>query len=1154
MNRDDAVAILRALRQRPHEPPASFDAVSRCVLGGWPRDFTGLLAEPKHLDRRGEVACPRDWHLAGLEAALGEGRHGTSPELLARVQYHAAWLAFLGSGLAEDRPLVSLVIPTYNRGWLIDSLLENCFQQTYGNLEIIVVDDGSTDGSEERLRAYGDRITTIRQENSGVSCARNAGIGIARGEFVHFLDSDNLIHPRHIAKKVAAFAAIPDTIFCTSDALNVSLFGATPALAPIDPFRPDENGAPPPTDLLDFILARGTPFLVSATTLPRFALLRDAPAFDPDLRRGEDTRYWFKLAVSGARITHIPHPLLFRMRMTDSLTYKAQVERNLRPRIRQCIDLLQRPDLWPQLAEFLSRRWVVRHFSGLAMRSVGDAAGNEEIASLLRAVGELPETATPSALSPLPLLAFLQMLCLHQEKSAQDQPFWQALRSAAVDAMARATPIGAADAALWRERADALGRSDLFSQVICTDVEPLPSAELTRRAAQGAEFLRDLPSSDGAGSRVAEPPVRSGPRPAATLILPVHGGRKAARMTLASCKRQSVAGRLEIIVVENRPDRVPKWLAEHPDIRVITARNVADAYARGVGATTSQFVRFLRPGDRLGSRALARQLKAASRGERGAVVIEMDAEEASHRPFLSFADLVGKGAPPPLSAMLLPMLLLKQIGGIDRVLGNAFEQRFQFRLLAENVPCVPVRTRSRPGKAHKADRGQKVALAALANLLGCLGDRHLWRHIPAVVGPLRIVDLAKPGPTRPLIGRTCEILHRDIVAMANRSDDPGVLAAWTLTLIGLASTSQRPADHPDEVRRLAAAIREAASGARLDAEAVVTLSQAAASCAADVQRWTTRARAAADSAPPGSPLQLAVRRFEQALLEAAASPAETGPAEDAGPSPVLPASAPSSITDSVDVRSFWRLAATDSSVFAGFRRHPMTRRVTEIDFPTGCQYAEGLLRTAPHYREALGEFARNDSVGSPIQYDFPELGRLSSATVRHMKFLADLEALFGSLDGMNIVEIGGGWGGQCRLVKSRFKPASYTIFDLPEMAMLARRYLSALGVDDVVFRQPHEEAPAGSPDLVVSNYAISEMPQVEQDRYMARIAHATRGYVVYNAASLRERVLRHTGQDPYTAAEFAGRISGAVIELQWPLLVDRDRTKETALVRWDRSG
>ncbi len=80
-----------------------------------------------------------------------------------------------------SRTKVSVVIPTYNRAHCVGEAIESVLAQTYKDFEIIVVDDGSTDNTAEVLARFGDRIRVIRQENSGVSAARNAGIRAASG-------------------------------------------------------------------------------------------------------------------------------------------------------------------------------------------------------------------------------------------------------------------------------------------------------------------------------------------------------------------------------------------------------------------------------------------------------------------------------------------------------------------------------------------------------------------------------------------------------------------------------------------------------------------------------------------------------------------------------------------------------------------------------------------------------------------------------------------------------------------------------------------------------------------------------------------------------------------------------------------------------------
>lgn len=100
-------------------------------------------------------------------------------------------------------PLVSVIIATYNYGRYITRALDSVLFQTYPNIEVVVVDDGSTDDTCSILSAtYGNRISYIRQANRGAAAARNAGISISRGEYIAFLDADDRYRPENIALKV----------------------------------------------------------------------------------------------------------------------------------------------------------------------------------------------------------------------------------------------------------------------------------------------------------------------------------------------------------------------------------------------------------------------------------------------------------------------------------------------------------------------------------------------------------------------------------------------------------------------------------------------------------------------------------------------------------------------------------------------------------------------------------------------------------------------------------------------------------------------------------------------------------------------------------------------------------------------------------------
>ena len=121
------------------------------------------------------------------------------------------------ASVGDISPLVSVIIPTCNRGWIVGEAVDSVLAQDYPHCELIVVDDGSTDDSEAILNAYGDRIRLLRQSNRGVSAARNAGIRSAAGELIAFLDSDDLWLPSKLSRQVAFFREHPDAVACQTE-------------------------------------------------------------------------------------------------------------------------------------------------------------------------------------------------------------------------------------------------------------------------------------------------------------------------------------------------------------------------------------------------------------------------------------------------------------------------------------------------------------------------------------------------------------------------------------------------------------------------------------------------------------------------------------------------------------------------------------------------------------------------------------------------------------------------------------------------------------------------------------------------------------------------------------------------------------------------
>jgi len=110
--------------------------------------------------------------------------------------------------------LVSVIIPTYNRAHVICQAIDNVFEQTYKNIELIVIDDGSTDDTQAALHNYGNRIRVVTQANAGPAAARNRGIEASRGEIIAFQDSDDLWKPTKLERQVTLLERLDRSVPC----------------------------------------------------------------------------------------------------------------------------------------------------------------------------------------------------------------------------------------------------------------------------------------------------------------------------------------------------------------------------------------------------------------------------------------------------------------------------------------------------------------------------------------------------------------------------------------------------------------------------------------------------------------------------------------------------------------------------------------------------------------------------------------------------------------------------------------------------------------------------------------------------------------------------------------------------------------------------
>ena len=202
--------------------------------------------------------------------------------------------------MSDDAATVSVIIPTYNRARSIAEAIDSVLAQTVPAHEIIVVDDGSTDETPAILAAYGDRIIVIRQENCGVSAARNAGIARATGEWIGFLDSDDLWLPERLEVFQRDWRAA-DQDFIAHQA-NMRFIGKDYVwnMFEIVDFKFPINHALHVEKPFILALKSASPVI----TIVRRTEMTHAPFFDVDVNFGEDRLAFSRLALSGPwRIT-----------------------------------------------------------------------------------------------------------------------------------------------------------------------------------------------------------------------------------------------------------------------------------------------------------------------------------------------------------------------------------------------------------------------------------------------------------------------------------------------------------------------------------------------------------------------------------------------------------------------------------------------------------------------------------------------------------------------------------------------------------------------------------------------------------------------------------------------------------------------------------
>lgn len=239
----------------------------------------------------------------------------------------------------QTAPTVSIIIPTYNRAAFLPQALDSIRGQTYQNWEILVIDDGSTDNTEEIVRQYPAPIRYFRPAHRGVSAARNLGIREAHGAYVLFLDSDDFLLANALCALVPALDGSPAVDVAYGEGFVVDRDGAR--VCELAAYRK----TPVDGSLESFVI--GSPIIQIATALfRRSALFQVDGPFDEQMSCYEDMDFYMRLRAAGRQFAHIPDlTCCYRIHGGNVLaqTSPAESERQRRSLVRHRLKALEAP-------------------------------------------------------------------------------------------------------------------------------------------------------------------------------------------------------------------------------------------------------------------------------------------------------------------------------------------------------------------------------------------------------------------------------------------------------------------------------------------------------------------------------------------------------------------------------------------------------------------------------------------------------------------------------------------------------------------------------------------------------------------------------------------------------------------------------------------
>ena len=227
-------------------------------------------------------------------------------------------------------PVVTVVTPAYNAAGYLPETVRSVLGQTFTDLELLIVDDGSTDDTLAvalRLAATDPRVRVVSTPNGGPAAARNTALRSARGEFVALLDSDDVMRPDYLVRQLAVFDACPDASIVTANAVNC---GGGPTFDG-KPFWPRVAGLER-TTLLQLIEHEDAVCILSVFRRSVYATIG---GFNPAFNGNEDYEFWLRAALAGSVIARNYEPIgVYRRRDGSVSSNEARMVRGVREVLR----------------------------------------------------------------------------------------------------------------------------------------------------------------------------------------------------------------------------------------------------------------------------------------------------------------------------------------------------------------------------------------------------------------------------------------------------------------------------------------------------------------------------------------------------------------------------------------------------------------------------------------------------------------------------------------------------------------------------------------------------------------------------------------------------------------------------------------------------